>query len=134
MRIGQRPEKAVLGKTAEGNPCSLATFLPHLHDSFFAALHHFVRYTFSSFSFSLVSYHPRGTSFYSVSDASARFVFVILTFLIVRQSHLQISACPLHSLTVSEPLISFYLLPYVRKHPCRIRRPPTTVLFHQIVI
>lgn len=105
MRIDQRPEKAVLGKTAEGNLCLLATFLSPLRDSVFAALRHFVRYTFSSFYFPLVSYYP----LYSVSDASTRFVFVILTFLMIRQSHLQISACPLHSLTVSEPLVSFSL-------------------------
>ena len=54
------------------------------------------------------------------------FVFVIFTFLILRQSHLQITACPLHSLTVSKLLISFSFATIRQLSTCvvSVDRPP----------
>jgi len=120
MRINQQPGKVVLGKIAnniEGNPI----YSPH-RSLLLSAL------SFPTLLVPLLlfvsSYHQDST-FYSVSDASARFR--------ICDCHLfdcSVRASPNLRMPLAFPRSRNLSFCYhtLAKHPCRIRRPPTTVL------
>lgn len=120
MRIDQRPEKAVPGKmanTIEDNPVywrlfCLTSLIRSLLLIAIRSLH------FSSSRFSPVSPYPQSITFYSVSDASARFRICdshLSDCSVVASPNLCMPLAFPHSLGTSDLIL--FLLPYVSEAP-----------------